>query len=100
MLSLPWGPGARTPTQSGQIKTAPSVEAHSLPLEPEALQVLEVAAAWTPADLSRSVHDAMPRDPTVLVQGAERIADEPSLARQSRQARDLAVGSNATPRDP
>src|SRR5262245_16530227 len=79
-LRTPPSPGgtglARTPPQLCEVDTASSVEAHPLPLEPEPLQGLKVAAVWTPGYLSRSVHDAMPRDPAVFFEGAECITDE------------------------
>jgi hypothetical protein len=52
-------------------------------------------AASTEADHALGIHDAMPRDGCAIRQSVQRIANEPGVAFEIREAGDLAVRRNA-----
>lgn len=85
----------RAPPLEPEIDPASGIEVEPLTLEAEALQVLAVEGPRAPADLSAGIHDAMPRQPTPLIERAESVADEARLTRQSGEESDLAVGGDA-----
>ena len=78
---------------------APSTKRTPSRLEQLRLQLVVAEAVGADADLAGGVHDPVPGDVAVGGQRVHRVADQPRLARQPGQHRDLAVGGDAPLRD-
>ncbi len=74
-------------------------EAHALSPQQLRLQLVVPEGVGAQADLAGGVHDPVPGDVAVGGERVQRVSDEPRLARQPRQHRDLAVGGDAPLRD-
>src|SRR5687768_16527761 len=92
-------PGPRMPTVELEIDPAADIEAHSLLLEAQVLQVLAVAAPRAQADLATGIHDAMPGHRTPSIERAESVADEARLTRHPGEESDLPVGGDTAAGD-
>lgn len=89
----------RAPPEEVETDALPGVEPDVLPFQPEPLHRRGGSSVAAEADSTLRVDHAMPGNAGPVVEGVQRVADEPRLTGQARESRDLSIGRHPAARN-